>query len=120
MLVLAQISPAEQFFPPWWFWLFVFGIVLVIFGAIATMVVASIWSDHARQIRERELAAQLIELLLEKHKLSADEVEQILNAYWRIGTFWGRFQPLWNRFFGRGAVSGPPKFPDSAFAHDKP
>ena len=83
-MLLAQAQPV--FFPPWYFWVFVLGVVLVVIGGLVTMIVSLKRAECALRIKERELAAHLMEVML----------QQVLNSYWRLGSFWGRFRQLWN------------------------
>ena len=79
------------FFPPWYFWLFVFTTVVVTLVAFVTLIILSVHLQSRRRIKEREIAARLIETLVTHQKMSAAEIEQVLNCYWRLGTFWPRF-----------------------------
>lgn len=91
MLLAQPLLAAEVFFPPWYFWLFVLALVTVIFTAIVTMVYLNLQAETRRRVHDRETAARLIETLVVQRNMSADEVEQVLDSYWRLGTFWYRF-----------------------------
>jgi hypothetical protein len=93
-MLLAQTHTA--FFPPWYFWLFVFAVVVIVVGGMVSMIVSIKRTELALRIRERELAAHLMEVMLREQHLSPAEIEQVLNSYWRLGSFWGRFHQLWN------------------------
>lgn len=111
-MLLAQVqSSAATFFPPWYFWLFVFAIILVIFSAITTMVVYATRAEMLRKIRERELAAQLIEQMLKEHHLSAAEIEQIMNGFWLEGSFWQRLRAHFSPRAKLETTSIPPQKP---------
>jgi hypothetical protein len=110
VMLLAQ---AAAFFPPWYFWLFVFAIVLVIFSAITTMVVYATRAEMLRRIRERELAAQLIDQMLKEHHLSAAEIEQVMNGYWLEGSFWRRLRASFSRP-AKTPMAIPPQKPITA------
>ena len=104
MLFAQAQLPPQPFFPPWYFWVFVLGTVLVVFTAIVLIVYLSLQAETQRRLHERETAARLIEVLVVQRKMSAGEVEQILDSYWRLGTFWYRF----SRWF-KGPHSLPTK-----------
>lgn len=91
MLLAQTLLAAEVFFPPWYFWLFVLATVTVVFTAIITMIYLTLQAETQRRVHERETTARLIETLLVQRKMSADEIEQVLDSYWRLGTFWYRF-----------------------------
>lgn len=94
-MLLAQSHAA--FFPPWYFWIFVFAVVLVVVGGMVFLIVSIKRAELALRIKERELAAHLMEVMLREQHLSPAEIEQVLHSYWRLGTFWGRFRQLWIR-----------------------
>ena len=90
-------AAAVPFFPPWYFWLFVLATVTIVLSAIIVIVYLNVSAETERRRYDRETAARLIEVLVIQRKMSSDEVEQILNCYWQLGTFWYRF----SRWFGR-------------------
>lgn len=113
---LAQIAAPEMFFPPWYFWLINLATVIVIFSAVTTIVYLNIRAGTERRMHEREIAARLIETLVVQRKMSADEVERILDSYWQLGTFWHRFR----RWFAPSPTSPTPsKFFDDSEIHGK-
>ncbi len=97
-MLLAQARIAsEVFFPPWYFWLFVLAVVVVVFAAIVTIVFLTLSAETERRRHDRETAARLIEVMALQRKMSPQEIEQVLNSYWQLGTFWHRF----SRWFAR-------------------
>ncbi|WP_254512835.1 hypothetical protein [Anatilimnocola floriformis] len=104
----AHVAQAP-FFPPWYFWLFVFSLVVVIAGTIIVIVYLNVSAETERRRNDRETAARLIEVMVVQRKMSPEEVEQILNCYWQPGSFWSRF----HRWFSRAnppVSSEPPKY----------
>lgn len=106
-MLLAQSH--TPFFPPWYFWVFVFAVVLVVVGGIVFLIVSIKRAEMALRIKERELAAHLMEVMLREQHLSPAEIEQVLDSYWRLGSFWGRFRRLWIKAKGVPADFTPPK-----------
>jgi hypothetical protein len=101
-------DPHPVFFPPWYFWVFIFGVVVVVVGGLVTLIVSVKRVDSAQRIRERELAAELIERMLAKD-LAPIEIERLVDCYWQLGCGWARFQRLWTRFRPVAASKVPSK-----------
>ena len=103
MFLLAQAAAPTPFFPPWYFWLFVFSVVVAVLTGFVSLVFVVKRAETEKRVREREIAARLIEVMLTQRKMSPAEIDQVLSSYWRMGTFWYRFQ----RWLapGRGSAS---------------
>jgi hypothetical protein len=84
------MSPTPPFFPPWYFWVVIFGIVAVVVSGLVTMIVCVVRANCQQRIRERELAARLIEMLVREQGLAPVEIERLIQAYWHKGSFWWR------------------------------
>jgi hypothetical protein len=108
-MLIAQAAP-EVFFPPMYFWLFVLATLVIVFGGIATIVYVCVTAETQRQMHERETAARLIEVMIVQRKMSADEIEQVLNSYNRKGNLWQRI----SRWFPR-----PRDLPATGMFHGK-
>ena len=107
-MLLAQITPPPTpFFPPWYFWLFVLALVITIVSFIVVLVYVTTRADNERRIKEREMAAHLIEVMLTQRKMSPAEIDQVLNSYWRLGSFWHRFRS-WFFPAGEPIATHPP------------
>jgi hypothetical protein len=84
------MTPHAPFFPPWYFWLFVFAVVAVAVGGLVTMIVSVTKLNCDQRVRERELAARLIEMLVREQGLAPVEIERLIQVYSRRGSFWWR------------------------------
>jgi hypothetical protein len=84
------MSPPAPFFPPWYFWLFVLGVVVVLTSGLVTMIVCVVRANCHQRVRERELAARLLEVMVREQGLAPVEIERVIQAYWRRGSFWRR------------------------------
>jgi hypothetical protein len=84
-MLLAQASAA---FPPFSFWLITLALVMVMATATVKLVDCVKRADCAQRIKERELAAHLVEVMLVERKFSPEEIEQVLQSYQRLGTLW--------------------------------
>jgi hypothetical protein len=100
---------AAPFFPPWYFWVFVFRVVLVVVTGLVTMIIGVTRINCAQRVRERELAARLMEAMIQDRDLAPVEIERLINAYWRLGSFWGRFQGLQAKYEPLDAPIPPKK-----------
>lgn len=85
-------AASAPFFPPWYFWVFVLAVVITIASAVVALVFVTKRAESEQRIKERELAAHLIEVMLTQRKMSPAEIDQVLSSYWRLGTFWHRFR----------------------------
>jgi hypothetical protein len=100
-------EPHPVFFPPWYFWVFAFGTIVVVVGGLVTLIVSIKCAQCAQRIREHELAAKLIERMLGKD-LAPIEIGRLVDCYRRLGSGWARFQRMWSRF-GPPVADKPPK-----------
>jgi|GEM_PF-4686101 len=115
-MFFAQVAvPPEAFFPPWYFWMFVLAVIVVIFAGIATIVYLCTTAETQRQQHERETAARLLEVMIVQRKMSADEIEQIFCSFYRSGTVWNRIS-RW--FRGREDLPGASLFAKPAKMHN--
>jgi hypothetical protein len=93
---------AEPFFPPWYFWLFVFSTVIAVFTGIVVIVYLNLAADTERLRHERETAARLIEVMLVQRKMTPEEIDQVLGSYRELNTFWQRFKRLFKAVLPAG------------------
>ncbi len=89
-MLFAQTS--APFFPPLYFWLFVLGVVITAASAFIALIFVVKRADNERRIKERELAAHLVEVMLTQRNMSPAEIDQVLNSYLRVGSYWHRFR----------------------------
>jgi hypothetical protein len=91
-MFLAAPAAAPTFFPPWYFWLFVFATVVVVCCMIVFIVYLNVRAETERRIHEDEAVARLMETMIVQRKMSAQEIEQVIDSYRQLGGCWHYLQ----------------------------